>query len=72
MANFSSIHILFFVFITSGIAVSSTVFTLQNSCPYTVWPGILAGNSNTLGDGGFPSDSRSFRTAHVTSGIVFC
>ncbi|CAL9240713.1 unnamed protein product, partial [Arabidopsis halleri] len=54
MANYSSIHILFLVFITSGIAVSATVFTLQNSCPYTVWPGILSGNDNTLGDGGFP------------------
>ncbi|KAF3521148.1 hypothetical protein DY000_02062406, partial [Brassica cretica] len=39
------------------IAVSATVFTLQNSCPYTVWPGILSGNSNTLGDGGFPLTS---------------
>ncbi|KFK33653.1 hypothetical protein AALP_AA5G041900 [Arabis alpina] len=54
MANFSSIHILFFMFITSGIVVSATVFTLQNNCPYTVWPGILSGNSNNLGDGGFP------------------
>ncbi|CAH8363986.1 unnamed protein product [Eruca vesicaria subsp. sativa] len=53
-ATFSSIHILFFIVITNGIAVSATVFTLQNSCPYTVWPGILSGNSNTLGDGGFP------------------
>ncbi|VVA95318.1 unnamed protein product [Arabis nemorensis] len=54
MGNFSSVLILFFVFITSGIAVSATLFTLQNSCPYTVWPGILSGNSNTLGGGGFP------------------
>ncbi|XP_010416369.1 PREDICTED: pathogenesis-related protein 5-like [Camelina sativa] len=55
MANYSSIQILFLVFfITSAIAVSATVFTLQNSCPYTVWPGILSGNDNTLGDGGFP------------------
>ncbi|XP_010428504.1 PREDICTED: pathogenesis-related protein 5 [Camelina sativa] len=53
MVKVSSIHILFFVFITSGVAVSATVFTLQNSCPYTVWPGTLSGNSITLGDGGF-------------------
>ncbi|CAN6932202.1 unnamed protein product [Brassica oleracea] len=58
MANLSSIHILlYFVFITNVIAVSATVFSLQNSCPYTVWPGILSGNSNTLGDGGFPLTS---------------
>lgn len=34
--------------------VSATVFTLQNSCKYTVWPGTLSGNGATiLGDGGF-------------------
>ncbi|CDY70029.1 BnaCnng66400D [Brassica napus] len=33
------------------IAGSSTEFTLQNNCPYTVWPGILSGN--ILSDGGF-------------------
>ena len=40
--------------IAGGVAVSATVFTLENSCPYTVWPGILSGNANTLGEGGFP------------------
>ncbi|KAL3514597.1 hypothetical protein ACH5RR_027314 [Cinchona calisaya] len=34
--------------------VSATVFTLQNSCNYTVWPGTLSGNGVAiLGDGGF-------------------
>ncbi|KFK41942.1 hypothetical protein AALP_AA2G192200 [Arabis alpina] len=53
MATFSCFHILFFVFIiTSGVAVSATEFTLQNSCPYTIWPGILTGNGgNPIGEG---------------------
>ncbi|KFK41943.1 hypothetical protein AALP_AA2G192300 [Arabis alpina] len=50
MANFSSFHVLFLVFITSGLAVSATVFTLQNSCPYTVWPGTFS-DSNKLEGG---------------------
>ncbi|KAL7081590.1 hypothetical protein ACP275_14G049100 [Erythranthe tilingii] len=34
---------------------SSTLFTLQNSCSYTVWPGTLSGNgAAALGGGGFP------------------
>ncbi|KAM5564804.1 pathogenesis-related thaumatin-like protein 3.5 [Rosa sericea] len=34
--------------------VSATVFTLQNRCPYTVWPGTLSGNgAAVLGEGGF-------------------
>ncbi|XP_019082677.1 PREDICTED: pathogenesis-related protein 5-like [Camelina sativa] len=36
-----------------GIAASAAVFTLQNNCPYTVWPGTLASKGITLGDGGF-------------------
>ncbi|CAK9155460.1 unnamed protein product [Ilex paraguariensis] len=36
------------------VSVSATVFTLQNSCGYTVWPGTLSGNgAAVLGDGGF-------------------
>ncbi|KAL0665109.1 hypothetical protein Bca4012_101947 [Brassica carinata] len=54
MENLSTFHILFLVFITSGVAVSTTEFTLQNNCPYTVWPGTLTGNGgNILGDGGY-------------------
>ncbi|XP_076893787.1 pathogenesis-related thaumatin-like protein 3.5 [Bidens hawaiensis] len=34
--------------------VSATVFTLKNSCLYTVWPGTLTGNNGAaLGDCGF-------------------
>lgn len=29
------------------------MFTINNQCTYTVWPGILAGNGPTLGGGGF-------------------
>ncbi|XP_043709569.1 pathogenesis-related thaumatin-like protein 3.5 [Telopea speciosissima] len=37
------------------ISISATVFTLQNSCSYTIWPGTLSGNGGAvLGDGGFP------------------
>ncbi|XP_052201296.1 pathogenesis-related protein 5-like isoform X2 [Diospyros lotus] len=37
-----------------GTIVSATVFTLQNRCSYTVWPGTLSGNgAASLGDGGF-------------------
>lgn len=33
---------------------SSTLFTLQNSCSYTVWPGTISGNgAAALGGGGF-------------------
>ncbi|KAL6493124.1 hypothetical protein OROGR_032883 [Orobanche gracilis] len=33
---------------------SATVFTLQNSCSYTIWPGTLSGNGAALlGGGGF-------------------
>ncbi|GAA0162813.1 hypothetical protein LIER_39477 [Lithospermum erythrorhizon] len=34
--------------------VSATVFTLENSCSFTIWPGTLSGNGMAiLGDGGF-------------------
>ncbi|KAA8537670.1 hypothetical protein F0562_027340 [Nyssa sinensis] len=37
-----------------GTTVSATVFTLQNRCSYTIWPGTLSGNGGAvLGDGGF-------------------
>ena len=33
------------------------MFTLQNSCTYTIWPGTLSGNRGAiLGDGGFALD----------------
>ncbi|KAL1207812.1 Pathogenesis-related protein 5 [Cardamine amara subsp. amara] len=69
MAIFSRLRLLFFSFIiTTGTIsnVSGTVFTLMNSCSYTVWPGILTGNGGAqIGGGGFalPSGSSSQVTA---------
>ncbi|KAD4888770.1 hypothetical protein R6Q59_034335 [Mikania micrantha] len=46
--------LLLFAIFFSGGEISATVFTLQNSCSYTVWPGTLSGNAGTvLGEGGF-------------------
>lgn len=43
-------HELFF----AGNVASATLFTLENHCTYTVWPGTLSGNgAAVLGDGGF-------------------
>ncbi|PIM98590.1 hypothetical protein CDL12_28929 [Handroanthus impetiginosus] len=43
-----------FLFIGMLSNVSATIFTLQNSCSYTIWPGTLSGNGAAiLGDGGF-------------------
>ncbi|CAA2983961.1 Hypothetical predicted protein [Olea europaea subsp. europaea] len=42
------------LFFIGTTVVSATVFTLQNSCSYTIWPGTLSGNGGAiLGDGGF-------------------
>ncbi|XP_057793927.1 pathogenesis-related protein 5-like [Salvia miltiorrhiza] len=44
----------FFLIIVKLSIASATVFTLQNSCSYTIWPGTLSGNGAAiLGDGGF-------------------
>ncbi|KAK2994796.1 hypothetical protein RJ640_021028 [Escallonia rubra] len=54
MAIRQSIPVLLLALFFLGITVSGTVFTLQNSCSYTVWPGTLSGNgAAVLGDGGF-------------------
>ncbi|RZC14825.1 pathogenesis-related protein 5-like [Glycine soja] len=38
-----------------GNLASATMFTIENRCSYTVWPGTIAGNgAAVLGDGGFP------------------
>ncbi|PKI43754.1 hypothetical protein CRG98_035860 [Punica granatum] len=38
----------------TGNVASGAVFTLQNQCAYTVWPGTLSGNGAApLGNGGF-------------------
>nr|VDD60888.1 unnamed protein product [Brassica oleracea] len=56
MAKFSGLHLLFFSFIIATDAVSvvsGTVFTIQNSCSFPGWPGILTGNGGAqLNDGG--------------------
>ncbi|KAL2456444.1 thaumatin-like protein 3 [Forsythia ovata] len=42
------------LFFIGSTIVSATVFTLQNSCSYTIWPGTLSGNGGAiLEDGGF-------------------
>ncbi|KAF8045662.1 hypothetical protein N665_4562s0003, partial [Sinapis alba] len=57
MARFSGLQLLFFSFIiaTGTISVvSGTVFTIMNSCSFTVWPGLLTGDNGVqLNDGGF-------------------
>ncbi|KAL0699698.1 hypothetical protein Bca4012_055820 [Brassica carinata] len=57
MVNSSRLHLLFFFFIiATGAAslVSSTEFTIQNSCNFTIWPGFLTGNGGAqLKYGGF-------------------
>ncbi|XP_062160230.1 pathogenesis-related thaumatin-like protein 3.5 isoform X2 [Alnus glutinosa] len=40
-----------------GSVASATVFSINNQCTYTVWPGILSGNGPTLGGGGFSLNS---------------
>ncbi|QCD98896.1 pathogenesis-related protein 5 [Vigna unguiculata] len=46
------LHLLLFLFL--GNVASATVFSLENHCSYTVWPGTLSGNgAGILGSGGF-------------------
>ncbi|EXC07311.1 hypothetical protein L484_021218 [Morus notabilis] len=75
MANFTSITLSFLLllFVFSGNNVGdATVFTLQNRCGYTVWPGTLSGNgAGNLGDGGFvlpPGESVQFTAPPGWSG----
>ncbi|KAK9054353.1 hypothetical protein SSX86_025431 [Deinandra increscens subsp. villosa] len=67
-----SLLLLSIFFSGDEISVSATVFTLQNSCSYTVWPGTLSGNNgNVLGDGGFslpPGGSVNFPATPGWSG----
>ncbi|XP_078430524.1 pathogenesis-related thaumatin-like protein 3.5 [Wolffia australiana] len=54
----TSMHLLISSLLLSGVILSGTaqgaVFTLKNSCPYTVWPGAISGNGGAaLGGGGF-------------------
>ncbi|KAF2324513.1 hypothetical protein GH714_014964 [Hevea brasiliensis] len=53
MAITSWCYLLLLVFSLANLA-NATVFTLQNLCSYTIWPGTLSGNgAATLGGGGF-------------------
>lgn len=45
------------LFHIAGSIASATVFTINNQCTYTVWPGILSGNGPNLGGGGFSLQS---------------
>ncbi|XP_058220882.1 pathogenesis-related thaumatin-like protein 3.5 [Rhododendron vialii] len=67
MASKHSVSLLLLVplaFFFLGSTVSAAVFTLQNRCTYTVWPGTLSGNgAAVLGGGGFqlaPGGSSEF------------
>ncbi|KAG8377734.1 hypothetical protein BUALT_Bualt08G0063800 [Buddleja alternifolia] len=56
MAAMLRIYLLLLPLFLSGIVtnVLATVFILQNSCSYTIWPGTISGNGAALlGDGGF-------------------
>lgn len=57
------------------VASSATVFTLENRCSYTIWPGTLCGNGiATLGDGGFelaPGASVQFPVPQTWSGRIW-
>ncbi|KAM7517148.1 hypothetical protein LguiA_006731 [Lonicera macranthoides] len=52
--NQTILSLLLFPLFFLATTISATVFTLHNSCSYTVWPGTLSGNgAAVLGDGGF-------------------
>ncbi|KAK6938776.1 Thaumatin family [Dillenia turbinata] len=46
-------HLLLLLISLLGNIATATVFTLQNHCDHTVWPGTITGNGPTIGDGGF-------------------
>ncbi|XP_077224048.1 pathogenesis-related protein 5-like [Tasmannia lanceolata] len=62
---------LFLALFLLGNRASATVFTLQNSCSFNVWPGTITGNGPNLADGGFilpPGSSKSFSAPPGWSG----
>ncbi|KAJ8772699.1 hypothetical protein K2173_027876 [Erythroxylum novogranatense] len=71
MAVSSWCYLLMLLF-SIGNIVNATVFTLQNLCTYTIWPGTLSGNNAaTLRDGGFalpPQSSVQFQAPPGWSG----
>ncbi|XWS24322.1 hypothetical protein CRYUN_Cryun28dG0091400 [Craigia yunnanensis] len=73
MAISSGVYLLFLLnlFLFGTIFSSATLFTLQNHCSFTVWPGSLSGNGAALGDGGFalsPGSSDQFQAPPGWSG----
>ncbi|PON60355.1 Thaumatin [Parasponia andersonii] len=40
----SPFHCVFFTLISSFFSISYCTFTITNNCPYTIWPGTLAGS----------------------------
>ncbi|TXG52282.1 hypothetical protein EZV62_021451 [Acer yangbiense] len=71
----SSLNLLLLLFSLGIVASSATVFTLQNHCAYTVWPGTFCGNGiATLGDGGLsmaPGASVTFPVPPTWSGRIW-
>ncbi|KAA8528616.1 hypothetical protein F0562_035971 [Nyssa sinensis] len=54
MAIRQTVSVLLLAIFMLGTTASATVFTLQNNCSYTIWPGTLCGNGvAVLGGGGF-------------------
>jgi len=54
MASKSFMAALAMALLLGCVGVSGTVFTVVNSCSYTVWPGVLTGNNGaSLNGGGF-------------------
>ncbi|KAJ1393199.1 Thaumatin, conserved site [Sesbania bispinosa] len=50
----SKTSFIFYLLLLLGNVASATVFTLENKCSHTIWPGTLSGNGAAiLGDGGF-------------------
>lgn len=71
ISSISLCYLLLLLFVTGKVG-NATVFTLQNQCSYTLWPGTLSGNgAATLGDGGFtlaPGASIQFQAPPGWSG----
>ncbi|KAJ4967158.1 hypothetical protein NE237_019007 [Protea cynaroides] len=59
MAFTRYMSLLLTLLLLGNTVASATVFTLQNSCSYTIWPGTLSGDGGAIvgGDGGFPLPS---------------
>ncbi|KAJ6675707.1 PATHOGENESIS-RELATED PROTEIN 5-RELATED [Salix viminalis] len=71
ISSISLCYLSLLLFVIGNVG-NATVFTLQNQCSYTLWPGTLSGNgAATLGDGGFtlvPGASVQFQAPPGWSG----